>query len=48
METIYMMTIIYAGGKVLDLEFSHENEREQFHKCINQAECDVQLWEDIR
>ena len=45
MRTVYMLTVIYTGGKVIDIEFDVKEDRRDFFKCIRDTECRFTLWE---
>lgn len=45
MKTVYMLTVIYTGGRTLDIEFNTREDRQLFFKCVNYDMCKFTFWE---
>lgn len=47
MKTMYMLTVIYIGGRTVDIEFCNDDDRKTFFRCIKDTECKFTFWEQI-
>lgn len=45
MKTVYMLTVIYTGGRTVDIEFNTREDRQLFFKCVNYDMCKFTFWE---
>ena len=49
MKTVYMLTVIYTGGRTVDIEFETKEDRKLFFNCVNYDMCKFTFWEqDIK
>lgn len=38
MKDIYMLTVIYTGGRIVDIEFKSKDDRKAFLNCIKDTD----------
>ena len=43
--TVYMLTVIYEGGEVVDIEFDSNERRKAFFHSIKNSDCKFTFWE---